>query len=33
MRLQNEGGGLAMNQHELLATALEIDASAESTGR
>jgi hypothetical protein len=33
MALRKVRGGLAMNEHELLATALGIDALAEKTGR
>jgi hypothetical protein len=33
MGLRKVRGGLAMNEHELFAAALEIDAPAEKTGR
>jgi hypothetical protein len=33
MRSRNVGGGLAVNEHELLAIALGIDASTVKTGR
>jgi hypothetical protein len=33
MRLRSVSGSLAMNEHELFAAALEIDAPAQGTGR